>query len=99
MRLKDCSVSKNKESDQQVFLILYISLKEEILACQANLDCEDESYLDRVLEEKVAGGQFSCQDCSKFVGVSELLESTDKLALLKKVCKKHFYFIPFEVIF
>ena len=34
---KDCAVSKNKESDQQVFLILYISLKEEI---------PKETYLD-----------------------------------------------------
>ena len=41
--------------------------------------------MEHVLEEKLSESYFSCQDCSKFVGVSELLESTDKLALLKKV--------------
>jgi hypothetical protein len=63
--------------------------KEELYACVTNLREENEDYIEEVIkedesEENVGSQALVCYNCSKTLSAEDILESSDRLSLLKK---------------
>ena len=57
---------------------------EKLMACMDNLGEDDETVFEEVLREEFVVENNVCNTCSKSLSAKEILESTDRLSLLKR---------------